>query len=297
MAFLNILLLILNILGFTILGILGLILLITLVVLFVPVRYRGSGHFSDDPEVTDKIGFKARITWLLHFLSITYTYGEEEPLSVKILGFNLMKKKDKKPPKVKKEKKKRKSDEDIPENFDEEPEEPETEKAEEIKPAPQTVTIEDEPVPVAPEPESEPEPDTEPEPEPSKKTTHKDKKYGKMNKYVEIFKTDEFKSAFSLCKDGLISILKSILPRRWNVEASLGFDDPATLGTVLGINGIFYSILHRHLTIIPYWDREIIDISGELKGHITTGKLLFTAIRVYFNKNMRKILKMFKEAQ
>ncbi len=278
MAFLNILLLILKILGFTILGILGLILLITLVVLFVPVRYRGSGFFSDDPEVTDKIGFKAHVTWLLHFLSITYTYGEEEPLSVKILGFNLMKKKDKKPPKVKKEKKKRKSDEDIPENFDEGPEEPETEKAEEVK-------------------AEEIKPDTEPEPEPSKKTTHKDKKYGKMNKYVEILKTDEFKSAFSLCKDGLISILKSILPRRWNVEASLGFDDPATLGTVLGINGIFYSILHRHLTIIPYWDREIIDISGELKGHITTGKLLFTAIRVYFNKNMCKILKMFKEAQ
>lgn len=78
-------LLILKIIGFVLLGILCLVLGLLLIVLLVPVRYRmeGSWHGS--------LRGMARITWLLHILSVTVSYGEDGELlmAFRLFGFRL----------------------------------------------------------------------------------------------------------------------------------------------------------------------------------------------------------------
>ncbi|MCR5278299.1 MAG: hypothetical protein K6E19_02550 [Lachnospiraceae bacterium] len=295
MAFLKILLLILKILGLSILGILALILLIIFIVLFVPVRYKGSGHYTDESETEAPIAFKARVSWLLHMISFSYEYGKDTPVSFKLFGIDLLnrQKKDKpekreKPPKKKKEKKEKepKKEEAQTEAAIEEPKIKESEIKE-----PEQIETEQQEIGSS---ESE---TTKSKNESSKKDTHKNKNYGKMNGYLDMIRSEEFKKSFSLCKDSLIKILKSVLPRRWKVDATLGFEDPATLGSVLAFNGIFYVIVHRHLFIHPCWDREVIDISGDFKGRITFGGILFVSARLLLNKDIRKIIKMVKEAQ
>lgn len=77
----HVLLTILKILGISLGSILGVVLLLVLTVLIVPVRYAGnvSKH--------DKLVFKARASWLLHILHVTFEYDDKETaLSVKVFG-------------------------------------------------------------------------------------------------------------------------------------------------------------------------------------------------------------------
>lgn len=81
---LHIILLILKIIGIVLLVILGLLLAILLLVLLVPIRYRLDGSYYG------KLKGTARITWLLHILSIRASYEEELTVSVRVLGWNLL---------------------------------------------------------------------------------------------------------------------------------------------------------------------------------------------------------------
>lgn len=80
---LHILLLILKIIGILILAVLGLLLLAVLLVLFVPLRYQIAGSYYGAPKGS------ARITWLLHLLSITASYEGEPKITVRLAGFRL----------------------------------------------------------------------------------------------------------------------------------------------------------------------------------------------------------------
>lgn len=82
-----ILLLILKIIGIVILVLLGLLFLALLLILFVPVRYSLSGSFYG------KWKGQAKVTWLLHAVSIGVTYEENFDIAVRVLGKRLFQKK------------------------------------------------------------------------------------------------------------------------------------------------------------------------------------------------------------
>lgn len=84
----TVLLTILKGIGWILLGILGLILLTVLTVLLVPIRYRADGVWNDDKYV------RARVTWLLHLLSLRVTYEKELLLEVRVAGFLIYPKKE-----------------------------------------------------------------------------------------------------------------------------------------------------------------------------------------------------------
>ena len=77
----------LRIIGILILAVILLVLLVVLLVLLCPVRYRAivARELDKNPEVT------ARVTWLLHFLSVRVDYKEKLSYRVSVLGFTLLK--------------------------------------------------------------------------------------------------------------------------------------------------------------------------------------------------------------
>ncbi len=328
MSVLTILLKILAILGIVILSILGLLLLMVLIVLFVPLRYSGKGSYRNST-----LKAKIKASWLLKLVRVSFEYGEEEPLSVKILWFDLLKKKEKK------EKKSKVAPDGVEESKakgvkteESQVEEPKTEelKAEEPKKveseavefkaeAAGTVKtkaeisgktdvstskavgedFDEDPSdkPIDSEDDSSDEPNEDVEEDSEEKSTQRSSKYDKIKKYIELVKSDEFKESFSLCKDSLIKILKHVLPRRWNVKATLGFDNPETVGKIFEFYGIFYPMLHRHVKFDGRFDEEIIDVEGFFKGHITAVTFLAVGLKILFNRNIRKVIKMFKETK
>ena len=82
---LTVLLLILKILGIVLLVLLGILLALLLIVLFVPVRYQGSGYREEGDPVPVHVQLK--VTWLLHLVRVSFIYPEEAFLKVKVLFF------------------------------------------------------------------------------------------------------------------------------------------------------------------------------------------------------------------
>ena len=84
---LQLILLILKIIGIVLLCLLGLFLLVLCLVLFVPVRYRIQAEWTTEPE--NRV-VQAKITWLLHSISATFSYKEGKFQQViRILGIRL----------------------------------------------------------------------------------------------------------------------------------------------------------------------------------------------------------------
>ena len=303
---------VLMIIGIVLLCILGLILLAVFLVLFVPVRYKANGTFKDN-----KPSFCAKVTWLLHIVSVRYRLGEEEPLSVRIFGIRLKKEKEEVPSFEDTD-----EEEYVPITTDNLP----SSVKEDVSVPVSEDTLEEEAPESAPEPvtesipesvpESVPTPTAEIHEEPKPATDHKFKKENakksskhetenkdfenqsfcdKIKKYIEIIESKRFKTAFEYSKKKIFRLLKHILPRRIKVNGEVGFDDPSVTGQILVITSMMIPFFGEKVNIRGNFEEPVIDIEGMLKGRITIFTALWTLAVLYFNKNIRKIIKMFRE--
>lgn len=99
---LAVLLTILKIIGWILLAILALIVLVLLVVCLVPVRYQIEAHGERD---LNRLKIDGRVTWLLRFLSIKFSYAEKELETASRIAWVKPGEKEEKPEKDKKQKK------------------------------------------------------------------------------------------------------------------------------------------------------------------------------------------------
>ena len=301
-AFLAVLLTVLKVIGIVLLCIIALVLFLLLVVLFVPIRYKADGFYKDK-----EYNVKAKATWLLHIVTVSFDIKASKEPVIKVFGIKL--------------KSKKKDDDgeagsgedtsedassekaaDDPESGKNEPEEPSAEE----KAAEESVKDEnviggsssEEPVR-----EGSAEDEAEDKEKRSKKKDKKsgDKKefksesvYDKIKRYVDIIKSDEFKESFALVKKQIIRLLKAILPRKWEINASLGFEDPSLTGYVCAVSGAMYMWFKKHIHVVGNFDEEEIDANAFFKGRIFIVVLVYVFLRVWFNKKIRHTIDLFK---
>ena len=297
--------------GIVLLAILGLILLVLLLILFVPVRYRVDGSFKEN-----KPTLSARVTWLLHFVSIRYNLGDETPLTIRILGIKLKDKEEKIPdfdeeskedyesflPSEKSQVEIHTDSESIPESIAESIPKEVSDPVSDIYAEPEISAIE-EPL-IEPKPEISEESATEEQPKSSeshKKTTHKNndfqkpKFYDKIKKYIEIIESRRFKKVFEYSKKKVFKVLKHIRPRHIDIKGEVGFEDPSLTGTVIAITSMMIPVFGDKIRITGNFEEPVINVTGRLKGRITIMRVLWTLAVLYFNRDLRKIIKMFRE--
>ena len=324
---LHIILLILKIIGIVLLSVLGLLILAILCVLFVPVRYRirvTREEGEEQPPVTAYV----KVTWLLHIVNILVRYPAKVIVRVRILIFTLFRipekeKKEKKQKKAKKEKpvkekKKKRSKEEESEDNKAIPEETET----------LTVSAVTEPY-VAFMGNEEIEPDRE-EPEEKKSPVGKIKKIidkikqivekikaffkniqytirklcdkikavlDNIQYYREVLESDIFRQSLQTCKGELEWVLKRLKPDKFEADLVVGMEDPATTGEILAICGMLYPLIGQHVRIVGDFECEKTRVEGRLyiRGRIRVFTFLRTAIRIYFNRDIKKMIKLLKK--
>ena len=309
---LSVLLLILKILGIILLSVLGLILLIILVILFVPVRYsiRARKDETGDPPYFAK----AKVTWLLHIVNVLVNFPSEELVRIRICFFKVFPSSKKEKPVNKKENAKEKTSSVKEDNQTEEYEDLqfENEEPEDLKSIEKPEDNYDNKVK---EPEKH-KPDKKKKPKKEKKRLKekindkireiKDKINGlkkkasdikyNIDKYIEIYNSDEFQASFALCKKKLLGILKSILPKKIKGKAIFGKENaPDTVGMVYSLYSVLYSRIGKSFILYPEFERDILTGDVIIKGRIFIFILIFAVIRIYFDKNVKKLLKMLKK--
>ena len=290
---LTVLLLILKILGIVLLVLLGILLALLLIVLFVPVRYQGSGYRKEGDPVPVHVQLK--VTWLLHLVRVSFIYPEEAFLKVKILFFQIL------PAKEKKKKASNKKEADG--------KKPKTDKKEvgsDVSDTASDQKISDEG-------------NAADEDGGDDRRTLSDfvrklffairnikytirKIYDKINHiihniryYIKILQTESFKRAFALCREQLLRLMKIVLPRKVSGTFTIGMEDPAATGQILSIYGILYPLIGDSITVIPDFEKPVMEGSFRFKGKITAFTLIRIAAKIYFDKDLKRVICLFKK--
>lgn len=278
-AFLAILLTILKVTGIVLLCIIGLVLFVLLIVLFVPIRYKADGFYKDSDY-----NVKAKASWLLHVVTVSFDLKASKEPVIKVFGIKLKGKK-------KKDEEEGETAEETTEDVTKEAKvETKEEAVEEIKEESTDEQFSEETAKDEEDKRSE-----------KKDKRSKDKKefksesvYDKIKRYVDIIKSDEFKESFALVKKQLCRLLKAILPGKWEINASLGFEDPSLTGYVCAVSGAMYMWFRKHIHIVGDFDEEKIDAKAYFKGRIYIVVLVYVFLRVWFNKKIRHTIELFR---
>lgn len=306
----TVLLTILKIIGIILLCVLLTLFCVLLLVLFVPVRYRIEAARREGEEAPFRVLLK--VTWLLHILNAAFRYPGEDGLRVRVFGFTVF-------PARRKEKAVN-------------PQDGETEKAQEMadgqeegKPAgggevtgSQEREKEAQTDPQTESPKGEAGQEEEEE-EPNwirklrafvhrllerlknikytiQKICDKIKEITKnIRYYVEIIQSDAFLRVWRVCGGEALKLLRSVLPGKIKGRLLVGTGDPASTAQIIGIHGILYPLIGDHIMVIPDFERTIVEGELLIKGKLTVFRALKTAIIIYFNKDLRKVIRLLKK--
>jgi len=276
---------ILKIIGITLLVLLAILLLIILAVLFVPVKYCVQGAYKDSVVV------EGRVSYAFPLLNIKVKYEESLQYTIRILGIPLRfgKKKPQKEPAS---------------GVNYGLVQPGDEKSNE-SPDTKKITIKKE-QPVENSPIGENEITEEKE---KIKFTDKIRTFfeklknikskvseikGKIEYYIEVLNSDVGKKAIATCKERLLKLLKSICPKKGEINITFGLDDPATMGKILGWHGMLYAYIGNLVYLYPDFENKCFACDFYVKGKIRFGTILYQVLRVITDKNCRQLLTLLK---
>lgn len=291
---------ILKIAGLILLFLILFLLLVLFLILFVPIRYRIRAQRDAQTAQEIPVDAKIKVTWLLHAVSAAFHYPTEAYLRVKVLGITIFRS----------DRKKKEAAASV--------QKPEEKSAEE------TIRKEEEKPPKASDTSGE-EKKIDLNPEQASGEAPKEEKrtiagffsslfrilrnikytilkiYDKIKHivrniryYLAVIKSETFQRAYKVCSTQIVRLLKGILPKKLEGTLRIGTGDPASTGQVMAVYGILYPLLGDNIAITPDFEEQVIEGRLNIKGKITVFCILKTAWIIYFNKDLRRVIKLFK---
>lgn len=115
--------------------------------------------------------------------------------------------------------------------------------------------------------------------------------------YREVLEGEAFKRSFALCKDELATIVKRLKPRKFEASLIVGMDDPASTGEILAVCGMLYPIIGGHVDVRGDFEQKRLEGEILIVGKLRMFTFLRTAVRIYFNKDIRKLYRLLKRRQ
>lgn len=115
--------------------------------------------------------------------------------------------------------------------------------------------------------------------------------------YREVVEGEPFKRSFALCKEELLAVAKSLRPRKFEVSLIVGMDDPASTGEILAVCGMLYPIIGGHVDVRGDFSQKRLEGQVLIVGKLRMVTFLRTAVRIYFNKDIRKLYRLLKRRQ
>lgn len=120
---------------------------------------------------------------------------------------------------------------------------------------------------------------------------------GAIQYYAEVFGEEETKKAFELCRQQLFKVWKNIRPKKCRVWMRIGTGEPDTTGYILALHGILYPFLGNTVFIEPDFEHQVFEGNFSMKGRVTVFVLVYVAVKLYFDENIRYFLKRFKREE
>ncbi|MCI8946078.1 MAG: DUF2953 domain-containing protein [Lachnospiraceae bacterium] len=119
----------------------------------------------------------------------------------------------------------------------------------------------------------------------------------KAEGYIAFLQRDDFQRALSLCKKQLFSLWKSVRPKKIRADIHFGFADPSVTGQVLAFVGMIYPLLGKHVLIRPDFEQVVCSGTIVIKGRIILFSLLRVICILYFNKDIKRLIRVWKKEE
>ncbi len=117
-----------------------------------------------------------------------------------------------------------------------------------------------------------------------------------LNYYLDLLQKQSTTRAIGTCKTQLMRIAKSLSPQKFQVSLHLGFEDPAVLGEILAVWGMLYPFHQGRIDIVPKFGQTILEGDILLKGKISLFVYLKVALILFFDKNIKQLIKQIKRS-
>ncbi len=294
----------LKVIGIILLVLLLVILVVVGLVLFVPIRYQGTGRIWEEKKEAE-----ASVTWLLKLVRfrLDYQYPEKPVMSLKILWIDVLKLLEKKGNKA-----------------EQKQEEAATAASDEVS-KPTGVSVQSQPkTDISWEayngteqqamPKEEDledglpweEADWEEEKVPLKEKIQNiifkiNSIYDKIKNVVEnlqyylaILQEEDTKQLLSEAWGAIVKILKSIRPKEFEVKGEFGFASPDTTGKAYGAYCAVRPLVGEHIQLEPIFEEQVFRIKAGLKGRITIFVIVVNALRIVFDKRLQPLINKLK---
>ncbi len=113
--------------------------------------------------------------------------------------------------------------------------------------------------------------------------------------YKGVIEGETFQRSFALCKGELLTIFKKLKPDRFEAALIVGMDDPATTGEILAVCGMLYPFLGPKVNVAGDFEKKRLEGRVFIKGKLRFYTFVRVAVRVYFNKDIRKLYRLLKK--
>lgn len=329
---LHIILLILKIIGIILLCILGILILSVLCLLFVPARYRIEVTREEGEDKPPVLAY-VKVTWLLHLFNILVSYPADVILRVRIMLFTVFRlpKKEAQAGTGHKERKKKKGTK--PEKKQNEESGPDEKTMEDSSENSGEIPSGGGTVQTVPDRQENAKDDLDTgearqEAKASlfvkirrivdkiKQIAVKVKEFfgniqytirkfcdkmkaalDNIEYYQEALAGEPFRQSWQLCKEEISSVMKALKPDKFEADLIIGMEDPAALGEILAAWGMMYPLVGRHIRIVGDFEcgRTRVEGSIYIQGKLRAFTFLKTALRIYFNKDIKVFIKQLKK--
>ncbi len=115
--------------------------------------------------------------------------------------------------------------------------------------------------------------------------------------YREVMESEPFQASLGLCRRQLSRVVRMLKPDRFEAEALVDMADPAVTGEILAVYGMLYPLIGRHVRLTGGFACERTKIEGRLyiRGKVRVFTLIRAAVCVYFDRDVRKLIRMLKK--
>ena len=308
---LHILFIILKIIGIILLAAIAFILLAVLVVLFVPVRYQVSIERTEE-DGAPPISVQGSVFWLLHLINVRFHYPEKPMLRARIALRTIFVYPQESTDSATSKKRKKKKTTVSEASRDKSP----------------SIAADPGRLPAGQEQQNQAETDGEEQTGQKKRILQKLRSFVEriiefwnllkqilsniqytirrlcdkikdilhnIQYYKEVFESDVFQQSFALCRGELGYALRHLKPTKLKADWIIGTGDPVLNSDILAVYGVCYPLVGQNVRIVADYDAKHIEGTALIKGRIRLFALVRVAWRIYFNKNIRTLIRLLKK--
>lgn len=308
---LHILFIILKIIGIILLAAIAFILLAVLFVLFVPVRYQVSIERTEE-DGAPPISVRGSVFWLLHLINVRFHYPEKPMLRARIALRTIFVYPQESTDSATSKKRKKKKTTVSEASRDKSP----------------SIAADPGRLPAGQEQQNQAETDGEEQTGQKKSILQKLRSFVEriiefwnrlkqilsniqytirrlcdkikdilynIQYYKEVFESDVFQQSFALCRGELGYALRHLKPTKLKADWIIGTGNPVLNSDILAVYGVCYPLVGQNVRIVADYDAKHIEGTALIKGRIRLFALVRVAWRIYFNKNIRTLIRLLKK--